>query len=92
MFRGALFVRYSTYFFGIFITALNIFLLTYFLDVNEFSVWGISMSLIYVLSQLGQLTYVQYVDKNFPNISYQEMKNKLYRFIKTIFLFSPIWF
>ena len=92
MFRGPLFVRYSTYFFGIFITALNIFLLTYFLDVNEFSVWGISMSLIYVLSQLGQLTYVQYVDKYFPNISYQEMKNKLYRFIKTIFLFSPIWF
>ena len=92
MFREAVFTRYLTYFLGAFTTAVNIFLLTYYLEVNEFAVWGISMSLIYLISQVGQLTYVQYIDKYFPNISLSEMKIKIYQFIKTIIIFSPVWY
>ncbi len=92
MFREAVFTRYLTYFLGALTTAVNIFLLTYFLEVNEFAVWGISMSLIYLISQVGQLTYVQYIDKYFPNISINEMKIKIYQFIKTIIIFSPVWY
>ena len=75
MFRGALFVRYSTYFFWNIYYSIKYFSFNLFLDVNEFSVWGISMSLIYVLSQLGQLTYVQYVDISISQIfPIKEMK------------------
>ncbi len=92
MFREAVFTRYLTYFLGALTTAVNIFLLTYYLEVNEFAVWGISMSLIYLISQVGQLTYVQYIDKYFPNISLSEMKMKIYQFIKTIIIFFPVWY
>ena len=81
MFRAAVFTRYLTYFLGALTTAVNIFLLTYFLEVNEFAVWGISMSLIYIISQVGQLTYVQYIDKYFPNISIY--KNEKLRYINS---------
>ncbi len=92
MFKEAVFTRYLTYFLGALTTAVNIFLLTYFLEVNEFAVWGISMSLVYLISQVGQLTYVQYIDKYFPNISIDKMKIKIYQFIKTIIIFSPVWY
>ena len=50
------------------------------------------MSLVYLISQVGQLTYVQYIDKYFPNISIDKMKIKIYQFIKTIIIFSPVWY
>ena len=91
MFRKAVFTRYSAYIVGVLLAAINVFMLTYYLDFNEFAVWGISMSLVYIFSQIGQLTYIQYIDKYFPNISIEESKDKIYKFIKTIFLFSPLW-
>ena len=84
--------RYFTYFSGVSTTAFSIFLINYFLDSNEFAVWGVTNSLIYILAQLGQLTYVQYVEKYFPNMSDSEKKKTLYMFIKTTFIFSPVWF
>ena len=63
MFRKAVLTRYATYTVGLVTTAVNLFMITYFLDVNEFAVWGIASSIIFVFSQLGQLTYVQYIDK-----------------------------
>jgi hypothetical protein len=84
--------RYLTYFLGVSTTAFSIFLINYFLDSNEFAVWGVTNSLIYILAQLGQLTYVQYVEKYFPNLSASEKKKTLYMFIKTTFVFFPLWF
>lgn len=84
--------RYLTYFSGVSTTAFSIFLINYFLDSNEFAVWGVSNSLIYILAQLGQLTYVQYVEKYFPNLNASEKKKTLYMFIKTTFVFFPLWF
>ena len=84
--------RYLTYFLGVSTTAFSIFLINYFLDSNEFAVWGVSNSLIYILAQLGQLTYVQYVEKYFPNLNASEKKKTLYMFIKTTFVFFPLWF
>ena len=55
MFQKAVLTRYATYTVGIATTVVNVFMITYFLDVNEFAVWGISSSIIYVFSQLGQL-------------------------------------
>lgn len=91
MFRKAVLTRYATYTVGILTTAVNVFMITYFLDVNEFAVWGIANSIIFVFSQLGQLTYVQYIDKFFPNMSLEECKLKINQFLKTICLFSPLW-
>ena len=53
MIKRAALTRYLTYFGGISTTALSIFLINYFLDPNEFAVWGVANSLIYVLSQLA---------------------------------------
>ena len=92
MLKKAIFTRYVTNSLGILFTALNIFFLTFYLDVNEFAVWGIANSLIYFLTQIGQLTYVQYVEKYFPNLEHNEMFTKLLKFIKTVTLFLPIWF
>ena len=44
MFKEAVFTRYLTYFLGALTTAVNIFLLTYFLEVNEFAVWEYHVS------------------------------------------------
>ena len=85
-------IRYTTYFSGLSTTAISIFLINYFLDSNEFAVWGVTNSLIYILSQLGQLTYVQYVEKYFPNLGDEEKRKTLYKFIKTTFVFFPVWF
>lgn len=91
MFKTAVFTRYTTYMVGILTTAINLLMITYYLDVNEFAVWGIASSIVYIFSQLGQLTYVQYIDKYFPNMSFEETKIKIFQFLKTIILFSPIW-
>ena len=85
-------IRYATYFSGVSTTAISIFLINYFLDSNEFAVWGVTNSLIYILSQLGQLTYVQYVEKYFPNLDDNEKRKTLYKFIKTTIAFFPVWF
>ena len=85
-------IRYTTYFSGVSTTAMSIFLINYFLDSNEFAVWGVTNSLIYILSQLGQLTYVQYVEKYFPNLDDNEKRKTLYKFIKTTIAFFPVWF
>ena len=84
--------RYVTYFSGITTTAISIFLINYFLNPNEFAVWGITNSLIYILAQLGQLTYVQYIEKYFPNMNDEIKKKTLHMIIKTTFVFSPLWF
>ncbi len=92
MIRKRALIRYSTYFSGVSTTAVSIFLINYYLDSNEFAVWGVANSLIYILSQLGQLTYVQYVEKYFPNLSDKEKLKTLYKFIKTTIVFFPLWF
>jgi len=92
MIKRAAITRYVTYFTGISTTAVSIFLINYYLNANEFAVWGIANSLIFILSQLGQLTYVQYVEKYFPNYNDQKKRQTLYKFIKTVFIFFPFWF
>lgn len=92
MIKKQAYIRYSRYFLGVTTTALNILLINYYLNANEFAVWGVTNSLIYILSQLGQLTYVQYVEKYFPILKDEEKKQTLFKFIKTIFVFFPAWF
>ena len=92
MIRKRALIRYSTYFSGVSTTAVSIFLINYYLDSNEFAVWGVANSLIYILSQLGQLTYVQHVEKYFPNLNDEEKTDSLYKFIKTTVVFFPFWF
>lgn len=92
MIRKRALIRYSTYFSGVSTTAVSIFLINYYLDSNEFAVWGVANSLIYILSQLGQLTYVQHVEKYFPNLNDEDKTESLYKFIKTTVIFFPFWF
>ena len=92
MLRKAATTRYVSYSFGTLLTIANLFLITYLLDIYQFGVWGVANSLIYVFSQLAQLTYVQYIEKYFPKYSKERMDYYLFKFIKTVFLTSILWF
>lgn len=92
MLRKAATTRYVSYSFGTLLTIANLFLITYLLDIYQFGVWGVANSLIYVFSQLAQLTYVQYIEKYFPKYSKERMNYYLFKFIKTVFLTSILWF
>ncbi len=92
MLRKAVTTRYLSYSLGVLITVANLFLITYFLDIYQFGVWGVANSIIYVFSQLAQLTYVQYIEKYFPKYSKEKMNYYLFKFIKTVFLTSIVWF
>ena len=41
MFKTAVLTRYATYIVGILTTVINLLMITYYLDVNEFAVLGI---------------------------------------------------
>ena len=69
MLRKAATIRYVSYVLGTGLTLANLFLITYLLDIYQFAVWGVANSLVYIFSQIGQLTYVQYIEKYFPNYS-----------------------
>lgn len=86
-----LIIRYASYLLGLVFTVTNLILVSYYLDVNEFAVWGISLSLIYVFSQLNQLTFVQLIEKYFATYSKEIILTKLYQIIKFILFISPIW-
>tara|TARA_B100001029_G_C15057055_1_gene455215 strand:+ start:447 stop:1883 length:1437 start_codon:yes stop_codon:yes gene_type:complete len=91
MLRKAATVRYFSYILGTLFTILNLFLITSLLDIFQFAVWGVANSLIYIFSQLGQLTYVQYIEKYFPKFTKEKMDYYLYKFIKTISSLTTIW-
>jgi len=92
MLRKAATTRYISYSVGTFLTIANLLLITYLLDIYQFGVWGVANSLVYIFSQLAQLTYVQYIEKYFPNYSKEKMDYYLFKFIKTVFLTSILWF
>lgn len=87
-----LIIRYASYLLGLIFTVVNIFLVTYYLDINEFAVWSISLSLIYVFSQLSQFTFVQLIEKYFATYTKDVISAKLYQIIKFIIYISPTWF
>lgn len=91
MLRKAATVRFSTYVLGTLFTIINLFLITSLLDIFQFAVWGVANSLIFIFSQLAQLTYVQYIEKYFPNFNKEKMEFYFYKFIKTIFSTTFIW-
>lgn len=91
MLRKAATVRYLSYMFGTLFTIINLFLIVTYLDIFQFAVWGVANSLIYVFSQFGQLTYVQYIEKYFPTLSKEKMDYYLYKFIKTISSLTIVW-
>lgn len=91
MLRRQFLVRYLSYSLGTLFTVINLLLITYYLNIFQFAVWGVANSLIYIFSQLSQLTYVQYVEKYFPNLTKDEMNNYLYKFLKTVFILTPFW-
>ena len=91
MLRKAATVRFSTYVVGTLFTIINLFLITSLLDIFQFAVWGVANSLIFIFSQLAQLTYVQYIEKYFPNFNQEKMEFYFYKFIKTIFSTTFIW-
>ena len=86
MLRKAATVRYFSYILGTLFTILNLFLITSLLDIFQFAVWGVANSLIYIFSQLGQLTYVQYIEKYFPNFTKEKMDYYLYIDTKRVYL------
>ena len=91
MLRKAATIRYVSYVLGTGLTLANLFLITYLLDIYQFAVWGVANSLVYIFSQIGQLTYVQYIEKYFPNYSIEKMNYYLYKFLKTISLLPILW-
>ena len=91
MLRKSALVRYFSYSVGTLFTVANLFIITTNLEIYQFAVWGVANSLIYIFSQISQLTYVQYVEKYFPTYSKEKMEGLLYKFLKTIFSTLPVW-
>ena len=48
--------------------------------------------LIYIFSQLSQLTFVQLIEKYFPTYTKEVISAKLYQIIKFVIFISPTWF
>ena len=91
MLRKSALVRYFSYSVGTLFTVANLLIITTNLEIYQFAVWGVANSLIYIFSQISQLTYVQYVEKYFPTYSKEKMERLLYKFLKTIFSTLPVW-
>ena len=91
MLRKAATTRYISNIIGTGFTIANLFVITYLLDIYQFALWGVANSLIYIFSTIGQLTYVQYIEKYFPNYSLEKMNYYLYKFLKTIFFLIFFW-
>ncbi|MDB3866619.1 hypothetical protein N9309_02560 [Acidimicrobiia bacterium] len=91
MLRKAASVRYLSNSVGTLFTITNLFIVTYLLDIYQFALWGVANSLVYIFSSVGQLTYVQYIEKYFPTYSGDKMNFFLYKFLKTISLLIFIW-
>ena len=91
MLRKAATTRYISNIIGTGFTIANLFVITYLLDIYQFALWGVANSLVYIFSSVGQLTYVQYIEKYFPNYSLEKMNYYLYKFLKTIFFLIFFW-
>lgn len=91
MIRKAASVRFLTYSSGVILQIGTVFLIVNLLDIYQFGVWGVANSLIYIFSTIGQLTYFQFIEKYFPK--FEEYKKEMFfnKFIKTIFVTTPIW-
>ncbi|MAV60958.1 MAG: hypothetical protein CMQ83_01175 [Gammaproteobacteria bacterium] len=90
--KTSAFVRFNSYVIGTGFTVANILIITSNLDLFQFAVWGVANSLIYIFSQIGQLTYVQYIEKYFPNLSQSKMNYHLFKFFKTVIVITPLWY
>lgn len=75
---------------GLIVQVAIIFLLTTKLEIYQFGLWGISMSLIFILSTASQMSYFQNIEKYFPNYSLEKKHYFLIKYIKTIFIVNPI--
>lgn len=90
--KTSAFVRFNSYVIGTGFTVANILIITSNLDLFQFAVWGVANSLIYIFSQIGQLTYVQYIEKYFPNLSQSKTNYHLFKFFKTVIVTTPLWY
>lgn len=90
--KTSAFIRFNSYTIGTIFTIGNILIITSNLDLFQFAVWGVANSLIYIFSQIGQLTYVQYIEKYFPNLSQSKREYHLFKFFKTVTATTPLWY
>ena len=82
--------RIYSYFFGALIQIATILILTSNLEIYQFGVWGITVSFVFLISSISQLTYSQNIEKYFPNLSSKERKIFLIKYFKTIIFTFPI--
>lgn len=90
--KKAIFARIYSYSIGVLIQICTIFLLTSKLEIYQFSIWGVTVSFIFITSTLTQLSYSQNIEKYFPNLVNFEKKFYLIKYFKTILAISPIVF
>lgn len=85
-------VRFISYSLGIFFQIGTILLLTTKLEIYQFGVWGVATSFVYIISTFTQLSYLQHIEKYFPN--YDDFNSKLYlvKYFKTILYLFPVAF
>lgn len=82
--------RFLSYSIGLIIQVAIIFLLTTKLEIYQFGLWGISMSFVFILSTVSQMSYFQNIEKYFPNYSLKKRHYFLIKYIKTVFIVNPI--
>lgn len=82
--------RFFSYTFGLLIQISIIFLMTTKLEIYQFGLWGVSMSFVFILSTLSQMTFFQNIEKYFPNYSSEKRQHYFIKYLKTIFCSSPL--
>jgi O-antigen/teichoic acid export membrane protein len=86
-------IRIVTNLFGLVCQVLNIFILTTMLDIFQFALWGISLSLISIFSQVFQFSFFQNIERFFPNYDFQTQKIYFIGFVKVVSLLAiPLGF
>ena len=71
-------IRFITNSSGVVFQLIGILILTRFLDIYQFALWGVANSLVYIFSSVGNFGMEKNIQKYFPN--YNNEKKIFYLF------------
>ncbi len=84
-------IRFFTNLSGVGFQLIGILILTRYLDIFQFALWGVANSLIYIFSSIGNLGMEKNIQKYFPNYNNEKKRYFLFKYIKIVLLCLPIW-
>ncbi len=84
-------IRFITNSSGVVFQLIGILILTRFLDIYQFALWGVANSLVYIFSSVGNFGMEKNIQKYFPNYNNEKKIFYLFKYIKIVLICLPIW-